>query len=685
MAGKICFWCFKSRGNQPVCPHCGYVQGAGAEQAYQLAPGTILQKRYIIGVSIGFGGFGITYKAFDAMLRMIVAVKEFYPAGLVNRAGGEKKVGIFSGEKKAEFQKQLARFLEEARNMALFSKEQDIVNVFDFFQENQTAYIIMEYVDAPLLKDELKKRRFSKEEAGGYMLALLEALEKVHGHGIIHKDISSDNIFLTGEDTIKLFDFGAAKLEGSERTEAVVVKAGYTPPEQYTSQDEQSLSMDIYAAGAVFYEMLTGTKPVDSRDRMIKDELRQIKDFGIRVDDYLQRIIFKAMALEPRLRFQTAGEFKDALIYHKKVRLPQEEIRKNRRRKKVLAAVLTAVILLAGGVLVLNLTVFSGRGKIDVAKLQPQEVSVWILAPDEEDGAGLVQALSESAARVCPQLTVNARAAGTQDYQEMLKNAIDTDSLPDVFCIDVLDDTFYADGVSEDASEGFNEAAFNQEDVCVELSRLLNTMDLSDYLYLENLSQEEAVYALPTAMQTCIVYGSREKSDSAPEAVGMEELSKWSGILDYADSEGVFERFQNPDDPLVWIAGDLSDTDSVEAVTVDAVPPKDYMAAPLVKDGNLTGNMVHWYAVKKSGDADRQDAGMTLLSLLLSEGMQSAAYMDNRDGLPLNRNVLSSYQENKLTTYLKFLKEYDFEKMQIYEAGNLCEAVRQDIQPADSP
>lgn len=667
MAGKICFWCFKSRGNQPVCPHCGYVQSDAPEQAYQLAPGTILQKRYIIGVSIGFGGFGITYKAFDAMLRMIVAVKEFYPAGLVNRAGGEKKVGIFSGEKKAEFQKQLARFLEEARNMALFSKEQDIVNVFDFFQENQTAYIIMEYVDAPLLKDELKKRRFSKEEAGGYMLALLEALEKVHGHGIIHKDISPDNIFLTGEDTIKLFDFGAARLEGSERTEAVVVKAGYTPPEQYTSQDEQSLSMDIYAAGAVFYEMLTGTKPVDSRDRMIKDELRQIRDFGIRVDDYLQRIICKAMALEPRLRFQTAGEFKDALIYHKKVRLPQEEIRKNRRRKRIFAAVLAAVILLAGGALALNLTVFSGRGKIDVAKLQPLEMSVWILAPDEEAGTELVQALSESAAHVCPQLTVNARAAAERDYQEMLRNAAETDSLPDVFCIDVL------------------EGVFNQEDVCAELSRLLNTMDLSDYLYLENLSQEEAVYALPTAVQTCIVYGSQAKSDSVPEAVSMEELSQWNGILDYADSEGVFERFQNPDDPLAWIAGDLSDTDRVEAVTVDAVPPADYTAAPLVKNGKLTGNMVHWYAVKKSGDADRQDAGMTLLSLLLSEGMQSAAYMDNRDGLPLNRSVLSSYQENKLTTYLNFLKEYDFEEMQIYEERNLCEAVRQDAVSEDSP
>lgn len=681
MAGKICFWCFKARGNHAVCPHCGYEPGSDSGQAYQLSPGTILQKRYVIGASIGFGGFGITYKAFDAMLRMIVAVKEFYPAGLVNRGGGEKKVGIFSGEKKAEFQKQLARFLEEARNMALFSKEQDIVNVFDFFQENQTAYIIMEYVDAPLLKEELKKRRFSQEEAGGYMIALLEALEKVHGHGIIHKDISPDNIFLTGPDSIKLFDFGAARLEGSERTEAVVVKAGYTPPEQYTSQDEQSLSMDIYAAGAVFFEMLSGEKPVDSRDRVMKDELKELKDFGIRADDYLQRIIFKAMALEPRLRFQTAKEFKEALIYHKKVRLPQEEIRKNRRRKQILAAVLAAVILLAGGALALNLTVFSGRGKIDVAKLEPEELSVWILAADEQSGEELIRALSESAARVCPQLTVHAQAAAGEAYMQMLERAMETDSLPDVFCTDGLDDGFWNAGH------------------CMELSRLMHTMDLSDYLYLEDLAGEDGVYALPTAMQTGIVYGSEAKAaglaqpDSAETPGGIKEaggadmdtLAQMGGTLDYADTQGVFERFQNQDDPLAWIAGDLSDMDRVQAVTVEAVPSTDFTAVPLLKEEKLVGSMEHWYAVKKSGDKNRQDAAMTLLSLLLSEGMQSAAYMDNRDGLPLNRAVLDSYQENKLTTYLNFLKDYDFEQMQLYEGDSICEIIRRETGQAEGP
>lgn len=663
MAAKICFWCFKSRGNQPVCPHCGYVQGSEPEQAYRLSPGTVLHKRYVIGVSIGIGGFGITYKAFDAMLRMIVAVKEFYPAGLVNRGGGEKKVGIFSGEKKAEFEKQLGRFLEEARNMALFSKERDIVNVYDFFQENQTAYIIMEYVDAPLLKDELKKRRFSPEEAGGYMLAILDALEKVHQHNIIHKDISPDNIFLTGPDTIKLFDFGAARLEGSERTEAVVVKAGYTPPEQYTSQDVQSLSMDIYAAGAVFYEMLTGVKPVDSRDRVVQDELKELKAFGVRTDEYLQRIIFKAMALEPRLRFQTARELKEALVHRRKVLLPQEEIRKNRRRKRILAAALTMVVLLAGGMLLLSQTVFSGRGKIDLANLEPEELSVWIAAEDPKDAGALVQTLSESVEHACPQLTVQAEVVARQEYAQRIQEAAVNESLPDVFCTDGLEDSFLEAGC------------------CADLSKLLHTMELSDYLYIGELGADGDVYALPTALQAGIVYGSKAKAEQEQEAAEMDTLAQSNDTLGYADSDDAFTRFQEPDDPLAWIVGDLSDMDQVEAVTVEAVPSTDFSAVPLVKEEKLVGSLAHWYAVKQSGDENRQDAGMALLSLLLSEGMQSALYMDNRDGLPLNRTVLDSYKENKLTTYLEFLRHYDLEEVQLYDSDgeSLCSRIRQEI------
>lgn len=412
MAHKICFQCFKRKDGQEVCPHCGYAEHDGVRQAYQLVPGTVLRKRYVIGVSIGIGGFGITYKAFDVTLGMIVAVKEFYPAGLVNRGGGERKVGIFSGEKELEFQKQLERFLQEARNMALFSKERDIVNVFDYFEDNQTAYIIMEYVEAPLLKDMLKKRRFSVEEASGYMFALLDALEKVHRHSIIHKDISPDNIFLTGEDTIKLFDFGAARLQGTERTEAVVVKAGYTPPEQYTSEDVQDFTTDIYAAGAVFYEMVTGEKPMDSRDRVMRDEIKRLEECGVQADEYLERIIFKAMALEPGLRFQNTRQFKSALASRKKVRIPQEEIIRNRRIRRVLTAGLLVVILVTGTIVGLNLTVFSGRGRIDVRQVKETDLSVWLSVKDASASDSLKNVYYAGAKEQWDNITIHNEEGG---------------------------------------------------------------------------------------------------------------------------------------------------------------------------------------------------------------------------------------------------------------------------------
>ncbi len=336
MANQLCFQCFKIKGDYEVCPYCGYSEKTTAKQAYQLAPGTVLHNRYIIGTCIGFGGFGITYKAFDSVLSVVVAIKEFYPAGLVNRAEGEIKVGVFSGEKEEEFKNQLKRFLEEARNMALFSKEKDIVNAIDYFEENNTAYIIMEYVDAPLLKAKLKEKgRFESAEAVKYILAILDALSKVHYQGIIHKDMSPDNIFLTGEDSVKLFDFGAAKLQGteSERTEVAVVKAGYTPPEQYRSKNEQGPFMDIYAVGAIFYEMVTGEKPMEAPDRSVCDELKKPGEFGIGIDERLERVILKALALQPELRFQTAEQFKNAIVSQKKVELPEEEIKRRKLKK----------------------------------------------------------------------------------------------------------------------------------------------------------------------------------------------------------------------------------------------------------------------------------------------------------------------------------------------------------------
>ena len=156
MASELCMNCFSVKGQYEVCPFCGYVEGTKPKQPHYLTPGTILANHFIVGNAIGFGGFGITYKCFDTTLGVVVAVKEFYPAGLVNRAPGECSVGLLSGDKQNQYQAQLKRFLMEAQSIAQFGKAKDIVNVYDFFEANNTAYIIMEYVDGVLLKDYLE-------------------------------------------------------------------------------------------------------------------------------------------------------------------------------------------------------------------------------------------------------------------------------------------------------------------------------------------------------------------------------------------------------------------------------------------------------------------------------------------------------------------------------------------------
>lgn len=312
----LCVNCFHIKGDYAVCPRCGYAEGMPPKVLFHLRPGTILEDRYIIGGVIGWGGFGITYKAYDTVLSIMVAVKENYPARLVSRQEGECAVHVFSGNRAVEYRKRLSRFIEEARNMALFSIEKDIVNVLDYFESNGTAYIIMEYIDAVLLKKYVAdKGKMPENQACNYLCSLLSAIQKMHDRGIIHKDISPDNIFLVSSEQVKIFDFGAARLRDSESNQELeaVVKTGYSPPEQYGSEYIPDFRADVYAAGAVLYLMLTGQKPLEAPERQTMDNLILPSGMGIHVQPAIERCMMKAMALKPENRYSSAREFRDAV------------------------------------------------------------------------------------------------------------------------------------------------------------------------------------------------------------------------------------------------------------------------------------------------------------------------------------------------------------------------------------
>ncbi|MEE0419092.1 MAG: serine/threonine-protein kinase [Lachnospiraceae bacterium] len=653
---KLCMNCFKWKGEYEVCPYCGYVEGTPPAQAYDLIPGTILENRYIIGTCIGFGGFGIIYLAYDMVLGIKVAVKEFYPAGLVNRAPGEAKVGVLSGDKETEFSLQLKCFLDEARNMAIFSKDKDIVNVYHFFQANGTAYIIMEYMEGTVLKKYLAENgKMDVETAVSYMLPLLDALEKIHSQGIIHRDISPDNIFLIGEGDIKIFDFGAAKFpKGPDKMSPVVIKAGYAPPEQYRSTYQPGAFMDIYAAGAVFYEMITGIRPEEGTDRSVQDELKLPSQLGISIDKNLEKILMKALAVKPELRFQTAREFRDCIEENTEVLLPEEELKKKRRRR----AVQLGLSAVGGAFFVVGVTAgifyYMGKDILHPERIREDTISVW-LPIDEEHKNNLTTELEEKFNEICPQVTLNITEIPEKAYEEKLREACKEDSLPDVFCTDSLTD--------------------EMKEYCGSVEKLYNTLDDSEYMYFEEVKDTRAV---PTGIEVGIAYENVEKMQedlklpglSKQQEESMERTNKSrvdkTQLLTFTEISGTpkiewgfpedIEEFGKADKPVRIIAGDLSCFDDILKVTVHAIPARELKVVPVLnKAGKFAAVFCDRYGINKNSTSNQQEAGMVCISCLLNESLQKEAYLTNYRALPIQKKALEQYRQLKLTGYLELV------------------------------
>lgn len=384
MANELCMNCFSVKGPYEVCRYCGYVEGTPPEQPHYLRPGTVLKGHFIVGTAIGVGGFGITYKCYDATIGVIVAIKEFFPVGLVNRSPGEMKVGLLSGEKEKQYKNQIKRFLMEAQSIAQFGKANDIVNVFDYFEENNTAYIVMEYIDGVLLKDYLEKQgALSPDIAMTIIEPVVEALKKIHASGIIHRDISPDNIFIAGEDSVKVFDFGAAILndESGAKEGEKVIKVGYSAPEQYRDSAGQGYFTDIYSIGAILYQMITGQKPIESTEREYKDELKSPLELGFDIEPNLDRAIMEALAVQPALRFQGIQQFDDAINGKRKAEYPKVKLR-IRKRKRIMVACMSLLALAAigvGGLFFNNKIKHSDKLYNENAKIEKAtDIVVWV-------------------------------------------------------------------------------------------------------------------------------------------------------------------------------------------------------------------------------------------------------------------------------------------------------------------
>ncbi len=280
-----------------------------------LPEGSVLAGQYIIEKVLGQGGFGITYRAVDHQTGTYVAVKEYFPDSMATRTA--TTVIPFSGERGESYDYGKTCFLQEAETLAQFIGNENIVKIHSYFEENGTAYFVMDYVEGVSFDEYIKQNggRVSYETAESILIPVIDALAAVHSKGIVHRDVTPDNIYITNDGQVRLLDFGAARYSIGDKSRSldVVLKHGFAPKEQYTRHGKQGPFTDVYTVGASFYYAITGRRPPDSIDRIETDELIPPSALGVEISQYKEDAILRAMSVQPQDRFQTMTEFKNAL------------------------------------------------------------------------------------------------------------------------------------------------------------------------------------------------------------------------------------------------------------------------------------------------------------------------------------------------------------------------------------
>jgi len=308
-----CISCFKQhKVSTNPCPDCGYNEFSADLSPHLLRPRTILGGKYLVGKVIGQGGFGITYVGWDLNLGLRIALKEYYPSGFVTRettSTSSATVQPFTGSEGEFFLKGRDKFINEARSLAKFFALPGIVSVKDYFLENGTAYITMEFIDGQTLKDYVANMggKLIAAQVFDLMKPVMASLSEVHKAGIIHRDISPDNIMISKDGYLKLLDFGAARdfTQAGAKSMSVMLKPGFAPEEQYRTKGEQGPWTDIYALCATMYRCITGITPDESVERVRRDTVMPPSAIGINIDPRNESALMMGMAVLQGKRFQS--------------------------------------------------------------------------------------------------------------------------------------------------------------------------------------------------------------------------------------------------------------------------------------------------------------------------------------------------------------------------------------------
>ena len=316
-----CVGCMKPLTAEGRCAYCGLQQDKYRPIPRCLRPGMCLRDRYVLGRVLGEGSFGISYIAWDCLLDTVVAIKEYFPASLVSRHISEEdedtNVYIYEKRESRKYQESLKKYLGEAKSLSAYYDLDGIVSARDFFYANNTAYIVMGYVDGISVKEYVEKNGPIEGEKFLRMLEpVIKSLAKVHQTGVLHRDISPDNMLLTRDEKLVLIDFGAARKENINMTRSmtVVFKRGFSPEEQYRTRGQQGAWTDVYALCATAYYALTGKAPDESIQRVLEDDMPSLTEMtDVDLPMRQKRAFMKEMTVDFHHRYQTMDELYQGL------------------------------------------------------------------------------------------------------------------------------------------------------------------------------------------------------------------------------------------------------------------------------------------------------------------------------------------------------------------------------------
>ena len=648
---------YSDKEEREVCPYCGYCEGTPPKELYHLYPGVgLYNNRYVIGTCIGFGGFGITYKAWDNVLETVVAVKEYYPTGLVQRVPGKPQVIIYTGESKEEYMQGLERFLDEAKNMAKFVDNPNIVHVDAFFEENNTAYLVMEYLPGMTLKSYLKSKggRIGCEEVIPIADAVITALKEIHAGGIIHRDISPDNIMLCNDGRIKLLDFGAARFSDAdqERTRSIILKPGFAPPEQYQAKSKQGPWTDIYALCATVYRAITGVLPDESVNRVIEDTVQSPIQIYSDIPERISNTVMKGMSIYPEIRFSNVDELKKALDGEKK------ELRV-RRMKRTITVGIALLIVVSMSLYVYNM--YKNK-KADVV-MNSADISIWIAVDDQmnEDGAKAmmdsgIEAFTSSQEKV----NVNYKFIPEDQYGSELLKAYENGEMPTIFQAqyatkEIMEDAASVDKVYEYMEKSGSDDCYLLENYknSIEESKKIPLSFEAPIVYVKRSSEVKNIDNL-TAEDMLL---SSLNSDENSQNIDDKRKKEWKKL---GGSE-IYKQFLS-DDKLLYYFGSTEDYKFVN----DSWAGR-YKIVKIESD-SVYVEPTNELSISGTTSDDESRAASLLISYMLKQGAQEAlflgtSYSDNGvdklqkiEGLPVNKSALKSYTDTN--TELQIIDSY---------------------------